>query len=161
MSQLRPKRHGMSVQQCPCNAEEQCSKTRKGVVLCNCWTQCDAECPFGFDRIDETTEMCHYGDVRNLCTTNIVCDKALHRVVPGAILPNGKISNKKHSASSSSSEEKDPTKANVIHADTGEDDGYLQISIVGFVLWQIGSVGLGMMICGCAGDCVRALDGNE
>ena len=159
-------RHGLNkLQQCPCDAAELCSKSKKGVVLCNCWTQCNAECPFGFDRIDETTESCGYGDTRNMCSTNIVCDKAKHHGASGSvILDKGMVKGSDSSESNDGKKDKGKKdKSKVVHGDVGDedDDDYLKLSIVGFILWQIGSVGLGMMICGCAQDCVRYLENTE
>lgn len=154
-------RHGLNkVQQCPCNVDLLCSESKKGVVLCNCWTQCKAVCPAGFDRLDETTESCGYGDTRSRCTSNIICDKATHHGSSGSvILDKGMV---KGADSSKKGGDGDKS-SKFIHADVGDDDDdeYLKLSIVGFILWQIGSVGLGMMICGCAQDCVRYLDNTE
>merc|ERR550539_1346413 len=85
-------RHGLNkMQQCPCNAAEMCSISKKGVVLCNCWTDCNADCPAGFDRLNEyDSKSCGYGNTRSLCTTNIVCDKALHQHGGPGLLDNKK-----------------------------------------------------------------------
>merc|ERR1712154_186796 len=63
----------LSLLTCPCDADKLCSKSSKGYAICNCWTKCNYECPQGFDRIDETTENCKYGDTRNQCSTTIIC----------------------------------------------------------------------------------------
>merc|ERR1719461_1661802 len=61
---------------CPCNANKLCAESSNGYAICNCWTHCGQECPYGFDRIDETTEFCTYtsGLTRNQCSTQIECD---------------------------------------------------------------------------------------
>merc|ERR1711879_47256 len=149
-------RHGISKhQKCPCDAKKLCAESSRSVVLCNCWSECNTYCPVGFDRIDETTELCGYGDTRSLCTTNIVCDKAM---MPGVSMLDKGRSKKKSDSSSS-----DERTSNYVAADLGEedDDDYLKLSIVGFILWQIGSVGLGMMICSCAEECVRLMEDQE
>ena len=135
---------------CPCDADALCSKSSTGFALCNCWTPCNYECPPGFDRIDETTEYCNHMDTRNHCSTTIKCDD------------HGKKSDKKSSkkegskkddkdTKKSSSTTKDKTRAhNHLIGETEadqEDTGYFKLSIVGFVLWQIASIGLGMLVC--------------
>ena len=161
--QIHQRHWPLQHEECPCNADELCSKSKEDVVLCHCWTHCGDYCPAGFDRIDETTELCGHMETRNFCTSNIVCNKALnHPAAEGTFLDKEMVKGSSKSLSDSEDDEKDPAK--VIHADTGEDDdddGYLKLSIVGFILWQIGSVGLGMMICGCASDCVRMLENTE
>ena len=136
---------------CPCNADRLCSKSKNGMAICNCWTECNYECPAGFDRIDETTEYCKYGDTRNLCSTSIICDKFKSKIEKE--IKDNNNNNKHSSSSSSSSSTKNGTKSGSgrnhligeTEADT-EDTGYFKLSIVGFVLWQIASIGLGMLV---------------
>mmetsp|Transcript_63357 Transcript_63357/g.57077 ORF Transcript_63357/g.57077 Transcript_63357/m.57077 type:complete len:190 (+) Transcript_63357:80-649(+) len=141
---------------CPCDADELCAKSTNGVAICNCWTKCNYECPGGFDRIDETTEYCTNMDTRNHCSTSIICDNYGQQSGKKSNKKDSKKKDSKKDTKSSSSTTKNNTRGhNHLIGETEadqEDTGYFKLSIVGFVLWQIASIGLGMLICGCAQD---------
>eukprot|EP00483_Globobulimina_turgida_P011105 UN11126 len=138
---------GIKLLTCPCNADKLCAQSKTGLAVCNCWTKCNYECPGGFDRIDETTEYCrHYGDTRNRCSTTIICDENNQH----SIIQSKSKKHKKKKSKSSATKNKTSGHDGLIgktEADT-DDTGYFKLSIVGFVLWQIASIGLGMLICG-------------
>eukprot|EP01084_Bolivina_argentea_P204023 348372_1 len=148
---------GIKLLKCPCNADRLCSTSTTGYAICNCWTQCNYECPFGFDRIDETTEYCPYGDTRNYCSTTIICDH-YNKKSQTKLKSNTKKSKHKHKhkhKKESSSTTKNNTSSHnelIETEDDNDDSGYFKLSIVGFVLWQIASIGLGMLVCGCCQD---------
>lgn len=129
---------------CPCDADALCAKSKNEMAICNCWTRCNYECPAGFDRIDETTEYCNHMDTRNHCSTTILCDNYATKST--------KKSNKKESKTKDKKTTTQDSKRAHNHL-IGEteadqhDTGYFKLSIVGFVLWQIASIGLGMLVC--------------
>eukprot|EP01083_Nonionella_stella_P157499 511383_1 len=138
--------HALKLLICPCDTDKLCAKSSNGYAICNCWTRCNEDCPPPFDRIDETTEYCHYGDTRSRCSTTILCDN--HKA---------KSKEDEDTKLSSSATKHFNSSHNALIGQTDEDiddSGYFKLSIVGFILWQIASIGLGMLICGCASEYV-------
>ena len=148
----KKKKRGIKLLICPCNADKLCAKSKYGYAICDCWTHCNEECPAGFDRIDETTEYCKYGDTRSQCTTVIQCNNH-HKTAKKHKDSNSKpkIDSIHESKKVNKSSTKNSTSSHnhLIGKTEGESDdsGYFRLSIVGFVLWQIASIGLGMLVC--------------